>query len=53
MIKTIFNYIFSPFDERKQEQKYLNEAKDLYDLEYRFKQIDKGLAPFQKIYRSF
>jgi hypothetical protein len=53
MIKNILAFLIAPFDERKQEQKYLNEAKDLYDLEYRFKQIDKGLAPFQKIYRSF
>lgn len=30
------------------ENEYLEESKDLYDLEYRTRQISRGLAPFQR-----
>ncbi len=40
-IAAVINYILPPSRELL-EERYLNEAKDLYDLEYRIREIDRG-----------
>lgn len=32
---------FNTFDKRHWAKEYLNEAKDIYDLEYRMKELDR------------
>jgi hypothetical protein len=40
-VAAVVNYILPPSRELL-EERYLNEAKDLYDLEYRIREIDRG-----------
>jgi len=40
-VAAAINYIMPPSRELL-EERYLNEAKDLYDLEYRIREIDRG-----------
>lgn len=40
-VAALVNYILPPSRELL-EERYLNEAKDLYDLEYRIREIDRG-----------
>ena len=38
---------------RDREYKYLSDSVDLIDLERRMKEIEKGIAPFQRPYHSY
>ncbi len=33
-----------PASRQELEERYLNEAKDLYDLEYRIRELDRGMT---------
>lgn len=51
MIKKIIQYLTTPT--KSEEQKYLESATDICDLENRMRRINYGTAPYQIKYRLF
>ena len=45
-------FIKSLFDTRSDEERYLANAHDIYDLENRQQMLNRGEAPFQKYYKT-
>lgn len=45
-------FIKSLFDKRSDEERYLANAHDIYDLENRQQMLNRGEAPFQKYYKT-